>query len=742
MARAVHFVSNLDVDHSRRHWVDGPVASACDEGGVRGTYLSLVVHSGGLTQNPTGEPSDGSATGACSMKTAATLAATLFALPLASQPPAQRPSFPAGVEWVTVDAVVLDESGLPVRGLTAGDFFVKDEGVVQRITAFEAIEAPSAPPPQAVEPGRPGAPLEPLPRAAPPLQLRSGPRSSRAFVVVFDDLHIEHADVVRARGAVRAFTDSLADGDCLTLVTPGSGLWWQARIPESKAALEALLPRLNARPRTGQLPEKWMSDDEAVRIRDGDPMAAGYVERRWDQVATTIKDPDPELSIRSAAGRVSFDVQRRTRATLDVLVRALASLSGVRGRKSVMLVSGGFVRDTSIPEFATVLAESQRASAAIYFVDARGLAAVGPHLTAELGVPLDLRHALQDTTVALGALDAQSEASEGLAADTGGFSIRKTNDLGSAMAAVARESTAYYLLGFPVPAGARKDRFRRIDVQVSRPGVHVRARRGYYPSGGTKPSAADELARAVDSPFDLDGIPLRAACFVLGEKSRGRLRVLLTTDVDLRSIASESGTALDYAVAISGDNAGRQHSQEALRLPAPGLDGWRSFTRQALLAPGAYQARIVVRDAKSGRIGSLVQEFEVPQVRGLRISTPLLSARLRAAAGSGPAIVARRTFTRAGVLHGRFEVYGAAHDEKTPPSVKAGFLVRHADGTVIAAAGFTRIVAARDGTLGRNFGVPLDEARPGPYELLIMAEDETNGRRAEARATFLVEQPR
>jgi VWFA-related protein len=676
------------------------------------------------------------------MNAAATFAvAAAIALPTADQPPAQRPSFPAGVEWVTVDAVVLDDAGLPVRGLTVDDFMVKDEGVPQTITAFEAIEAPSVSPRQAAEPAASVAsPFEPVPPFASPVS--AAPRPGRAFVVVFDDLHLEHADTPRARAAVRAFVDSLADGDRLTLVTPGGGLWWKACIPEGRAALAALLLRLDARPRTGESRQKWMSDDEAIRIRDGDPTVQGYVERRWEQVDTTIKDPDVGESVRAAAERVSFDVQRRTRTTLDVLVRALASLSGVRGRKSVMLVSGGFVRDPTIPEFARVLAESQRANAAIYFVDARGLAAVGPHLSAESGAALQLRRAPQDATLALGALDRQAEATEGLAADSGGFSIRKTNDLGAAMTAVARESTAYYLVGYAAPgADGKKARFRRIDVQVSRPGVRVRARRGYYPSGGMKPSAADELDRAVDSPFDQDGIPLRVATFVLDEKSRGKLRVLITTDVDLRALASEQGAALDYGVAISSDTSAQRRSREPLRLPAPGSDGWRSVTRQALLAPGAYQARIVVRHAKTGRIGSLVQDFAVPQARGLRVSTPVLSDRLRAATGSGPAMTARRTFARAGVLHGQFDVYGAARAKQRPPSVKAGFIVRHADGTVVAVAGFTPLVQARDGTLRRNFGVPLDAAQPGPYELVIVAEDETNGRRVEARGSFFVEGP-
>lgn len=53
---------------------------------------------------------------------------------------AQQPSFRARTELVRLDVLVTDD-GLPVAGLTAADFEVRDNGVAQRVAAVGAIDA-------------------------------------------------------------------------------------------------------------------------------------------------------------------------------------------------------------------------------------------------------------------------------------------------------------------------------------------------------------------------------------------------------------------------------------------------------------------------------------------------------------------------------------------------------------------------------------------------------------------------
>src|SRR4029450_7013456 len=62
-------------------------------------------------------------------------------------PPPRAPqepiaTFRAGVRAIQVDAVVTDEDGNPVRGLTEDDFEITERGKPQPITTFEAVDIP------------------------------------------------------------------------------------------------------------------------------------------------------------------------------------------------------------------------------------------------------------------------------------------------------------------------------------------------------------------------------------------------------------------------------------------------------------------------------------------------------------------------------------------------------------------------------------------------------------------------
>ena len=94
----------------------------------------------------------------------------------------------------------------------------------------------------------------------------------------------------------------------------------------------------------------------------------------------------------------------------------------------------------------------------------------------------------------------------------------QTNDLVSGLQQVADESRVTYLLGYEPTNDKRDGRYRKLHVEVTRPGLTVRARAGYFAEKGKKkpepePTAVD---RALRNPFDADGIPLRLAAYVMG----------------------------------------------------------------------------------------------------------------------------------------------------------------------------------------------------------------------------------
>lgn len=678
-------------------------------------------------------------------------------------PPAQ-PSFPAEAEIVTVDVVVADREGRPVTDLAPSEFTVKEDGAVQTVTAFERVHRPA---PTAESPPTERGPASPRPHVS---SNRTGEaRAARAFMIVYDDLHLDTSQAQRAREAARDFLGSGApDGDMVGIVATGTDASWVGRMPEARAGLLQVLERLPGRRRIDSVRD-YMSDYEAMRIwQDDDPVVTERVARRFLQTQAIVPENagsvdvreqrgDPSswaAYVRARAGEVYSRATQNNEAALAVMTRAVESLAGVRGRKTLVLLSGGFVHDPRLPGFRNVVTAARRANVAVYFIDARGLDAGGTALGAEMGVPI----AAEVMGSQLAEAAEAREGSESIADDTGGFTVKNANDLAGGLRRIARESRSYYLLGYTPARPGRDGRFRRIEVRVARPGVTVRARRGYYaPAAGERPAPAKDAAiqRALDSPLELPDVPLSAAAHVFGETSLGKAQVLVTVEPDLRGFAfrEEGGLALDTLdfLLVVAHRATAEHfrfdhqfemklSPESRgRLEREGFPITRSFD----LDPGPWQARVVVRDRNSGRLGSLTHEFEVPPLEGLRLSTPVLSDRLGEGRESGVAqVVAHRRFAPASTLHCRFEVYGATPDESGTPRVSAGFAVRYEDGRLLAAAGATPVRPSPEGLFVRSIGIPLGEAPPGSYELVVVARDDVSGRAVEAREAFTVELPR
>lgn len=64
-----------------------------------------------------------------------------------------------------------------------------------------------------------------------------------------------------------------------------------------------------------------------------------------------------------------------------------------------------------------------------------------------------------------------------LAENTGGYAVG-FNNIGAGLAQIFLENQSYYLLGYQ-PGGPADGKFRRLEVKIDRPGVTVRAKRGY-----------------------------------------------------------------------------------------------------------------------------------------------------------------------------------------------------------------------------------------------------------------------
>jgi hypothetical protein len=480
--------------------------------------------------------------------------------------------------------------------------------------------------------------------------------------------------------------------------------------------------------------------------------------------------------VEARAAEAYQQLRRRLNITLAALERALGALAGSRGRKGLVLVSEGFVLDPNLDAFKKVVETARRGNVALYFVDTRGLEGLSSTFGAELVAPPDSR----DYGAMWADTSQDAEGSEMLALDTGGFSVRNTNDIARGIERIARESESYYLVGYEPPPGPRDGRFRRIEVKVRGKGLVVRARKGYYapqdgvvvaaagapapaepgaaPADAAKtPSKAEmdrDIQQALDSPFPVDGIRLRMTALVLDEAILGKARTLLAAEVDAAHLdfAEKDGRlvdTLDVLMVAANRDTGEyvRHDQKLDMAFQPATlervrQSWYAITQDFELPTGAYQAKVVVRDGNSRKLGALTYEFEVPSLSELRVSTPILTDSVRQLEGDRaptPVLVVRRTFAPEGRLYCQFDVYGAMKDKATGlPHVRATYVVRDAGGIPRDRGGPMLLSATSLGRISQLLWVPLEGTPPGAYELALTIRDEIAGLEREVREPFTV----
>jgi VWFA-related protein len=667
------------------------------------------------------------------------------------------PEFPSSVDLVTVDVVVTDKKGHPARGLRLEDFSLLENGRPLPITSFEAISGPTLEegPAETADPG-PGDPDDP----EVPTRLR------RTFVVVFDQVHLTGLQADRCRRALEAFLKTaVREGDRMRIVAV-SGFEFEG--PTEEALRE--LSRLEGQRVPPAGPEA-MSDYEAMRIDrfDDRGLMLRVIERiavqtsgrrpddregeRLNNASTTSPDQLnfatlDEGYVKTLARGVYDEAVRRNEATLATLESVLDGLSLVRGRKSVILVSSGLMKDPMLEGYQKVLDASSRANAAIYFLDARGLELI-PGEAAEHGVMLSSI----DSGFALASMAMEAQGSESLAADTGGFTVKNRNDLASGFRQIAADTRSYYLLGYTPPPARADGEFRKIEIKVARKGLEVRARKGYYASlPGTDRAriAAIEARRGLDANGE---IPLRTASYLFGDAGAGKVRTLVATEADIRGLALELREgllhgSLDLVIEVAPTSGGepdrliqqvdvsltpeRRKALETRGLP---------LARTLDLAPGGYDARVALSDRNSGHVGATSLRFEVPSER-FRLSTPILSDVMEPGVDAGrdsPALGTGRRFRERATLYFQYEVYGAKLDPATgEPAVVSSWSIRDRAGTEWARSEPARLETAGHRAPGRLGQVDLTFP-PGEYTLVLDARDQLAARAALAREPFTVE---
>ncbi|HVL67597.1 MAG TPA: VWA domain-containing protein [Vicinamibacterales bacterium] len=557
---------------------------------------------------------------------AVTLAAVLV-MPALSQE--RRPTFRSGRDIVSVDVVVRDRAGNLVRGLTAADFEVREDGRPQEVVGFSFQEIAD----EAVQPlattdllaEAQGRMLSGTAPSAEPKPLAgTGIAGRRLMLLLFDLSSMQPEEVQRAIDSANRFvSEEMSAADLVGVATIGSQLDVLTDFTGDRAAVAASLARLA------------YTDGTAIPPPDAATAAS-------DEAAAAATDA-------TAAEATELDMFNN-----DVRLRALRAiaetLAPLEQRKAILYFSAGMQRsgqDNQV-ELRSAINAAVRAHVAIYPVDTRGLQALVPggDATQASGRGVAMFSG-RGVARQFAQLAASQDTLTSLAADTGGRAFTDGNDFGEAFARARRDLSAYYLLGYTSTNTVKDGRFRRIQVRVKRDGARVDARAGYFAERDfAHTSRADreaQLQEQLFSPVSSTDLPV----MVTGGFFRlaaDRYYVPISVAVPGYAVPVKAGkeeVALDI-LGIVLDEQGRPlgRMRETLRLP-PGtgatLAGKQVLYQSGVtLPPGRFSVKVVVRENTNGTIGSFETPMAVPELKQapVKVSSIVLSTQLQPLAGA------------------------------------------------------------------------------------------------------------
>jgi VWFA-related protein len=641
----------------------------------------------------------------------------------------QQPIFRTGINFVRVDAIVTDRQGNPVTDLEASDFEVFENGQPQTVESFRLVNIDGAA------------------DGTPPRQIRSrfdveteaAREDVRVVAILLDDYHVRLGASMRIREPLMRFVQQqLSPNDLVAVMYPLTAL----------------------------------SELDFTRNHDAIASAISRFEGRKFNY-----EPRNQFEERYAYYPAATVERIRNQVTLSALQALVIHLGGLReGRKAVILVSEGFsntlppqLRDPiaampgignprrgmpggqtdpreettdffaqtdMLSDLREVWDAANRANTAIYALDPRGLAGFEFDITEGVGMRTDRQY-----------LDASMDTLRTLADQTDGRAIVNRNDLDTGLKQILRDTSTYYLLGYSSTEAPSDGKFHEIRVRVNRPGVQVRARKGYWAL------TAEETARVLAPPKPGPSPEVQAALTSIIEPPRGRtVRTWVGTERGENGqtrvtfvwepvAPGPGGPNVEQATRVSLTASGSEgHPYFRGPVPGPGEDEEGSTGSGSATAerrgpskvafearPGSLQLRVSVEGERGGVIDTDVREITVPDFTGtgLAVSTPVIfrartAADLRRIRGEpDPVPEVSRDFRRTERLLIRFEAYGPGG---AGPQVTARLLNRQGDGMTDVpvqgppAAGEPHVI-----------DLPLAGLPPGEYLLEIAArgaEDE------------------
>jgi VWFA-related protein len=370
-------------------------------------------------------------------------------------------TFKASVRLVPVSVVLRDSKGSVVGDVPKEDFHLFDERKPQVITSFSMEQARAT----GARNG-PGQGITPNQSALVP---KSGaiPAGEQYVAYVFDDVHSALEDWTSAKDAAIRHLAELRAGDRAAVFSISGSV--HLDFTNDREMLLSTLRSMKARPippASDCPPVSYYAADLMINKND-----SGALAQAVNDTVACAKVP-ATIAQRMVTGK-AFEMlnlgNQESRQMLGVLRDVIRRTAAMPGRKSVVLVSPGFLTPESdmLESMTNLIDQAIRSEIVINALDLRGLYTVG----ADAGSMTPHAGSTGQT--------AQSDALAELAGGTGGTFFRNSNDLNEGFRRVANPPEYIYVLGFSPQKLDGK--FHRLKVTMTTAEkLKVQAREGYY----------------------------------------------------------------------------------------------------------------------------------------------------------------------------------------------------------------------------------------------------------------------
>ncbi|MBA3914606.1 MAG: VWA domain-containing protein [Acidobacteriales bacterium] len=546
------------------------------------------------------------------------------------------PAIRVSTRLVVLDVVASGKDGMAITDLKSEDFKLEENGKQQKISGFGLERA--------------GAPVKPP--ALPPGVYSNRPEyhmpSGALTVLLIDGLNTPYTNQARVREQmIRYAATQMSAGQQTAVYALGSRL---VRLQDFTSdprliatALSSYKPQLpSVNTGTTLAPLQGGAGLAGLNPGEAEFVAANIQQFEGDQTATAL--------------------QYRIQGTLAAMQALSRILGGNPGRKNLVWVTaslpfsmiaeqndityaqtraGNFgqapvpneisnasyanhIQQTATEGVKRVAALMTSAQISVYPVDAKGLLGAtladasrqGSNGAGLLMIGGDYGEAVSNASNRQFASQATMEE---MAQQTGGRAYINRNDIDRAVALAAADGSTYYSLSYYPEKKKFDGGYRKLKVVVSRPGVQLRYRPGYFAIEPEKVSDKDkqpELISALAGPSNATMVVFDARIVPPAPAAKVDLPVQFLVQAD--TFTGEDGKngerAVDldfYVTAFTKDGKMAANTGKAVATSLP-ADQYLQMQQKGLLMPvnislppGSYDLRLAVRDNHTGYVGTL-----------------------------------------------------------------------------------------------------------------------------------------